>query len=123
MILSRNFVPVKGNSRWPKIGGHIDGVPFFQKEYEHLLGQSIEKFEVIKEWVDTELMPHMTRHSINENYTSYNLKHTAEKELGFYVCNSDIKYALLENDVPFKVDVNPSYPLSENFYKIRKKEN
>jgi hypothetical protein len=101
--------------------GDVDGVPFYENEYEFLVNQrSAEDYRTIKAWVDTELMPFMTRKSINERHSSYGLKHVAESELGFYVSNGDIKLALLENGVPFKAEFgspNPMYPLSERFYK------
>ena len=79
-----------------------------------------EDYLRIKSWVDTELMPYMTLKSINERHSSYGLKHIAEREVGFYVSNGDIKLALLENGVPFKAyqgSPNPSYPISQKFYR------
>jgi hypothetical protein len=100
--------------------GFIDDVPFYRSEYEYLLELDEIKYEEIKQWVDSRLMPYMTRESINEAHSSYRLKHIAENELNFYVSNGDIKYALLENSVPFKSydrSPNTTYPLSQNFYK------
>lgn len=60
--------------------GDIDGVPFYQTEYEHILKRDDEEYHLIKEWVNNELMPYMTRKSINTTHSSYGLKHVAEKE-------------------------------------------
>ena len=121
MKLNRTFTPPK-RPDWFSIG-FIDNVPFHQGEYDRLLEIDIEDYERIKEWVDTKLMPYMTCKSFNEDINSYNLKRIAEIELGFYVCNGDIKYILLENNVPFKAyDLSPNttYPICINFPKSLK---
>ena len=104
--------------------GFMDNVPFYQNEYEFLLERHPDDYQKIKEWVERELMPYMTKKMINGGPTSYSLKYEAEKDLHFYVCNSDIKFALLEKNVPFKsynFSPNVSYPLSERFYKDRRR--
>jgi len=119
MIIDRDFHFTGLKNELDDIG-FIDGVPFYRSEYKHLLELNEKDYEQIKNWVDSRLMPYMTRKSINESYSSYGLKHIAENELDFYVSNGDIKYALLENDVPFKAydrSPNTSYPLSQDFRK------
>lgn len=120
MVLNRVFETSKLRmDRHYKIG-YVDGVPFYESEYDLLLQRKIEDYNKIKEWVDTELMPYMTRKSFNERHSSYGLKHTAENELGFYVSNGDIKLILLEKGVPFKFEPgspNTVYPLSQMFYR------
>ena len=123
MELNRIFTPDYDPPRGNVITGIrlIDGVPFYQDEYDFLINKRTEEeYQAIKEWVETELMPHMTRMTINENHSSYGLKHVAEKELGFYVSNGDIKLVLLEKGVQYKScpnNPNTSYPLSEQFFK------
>jgi len=119
MNLSKEFTPFKKNGTF----GYYDGVPFLRGEYEFLLARNPGDYRRVKAWVDGKLMPFITRKSFNTRHTSYGLKHVAEKELGFYVSNGEIKLALLENGVPFDGGVlgspNPHYPLSENFFKGR----
>jgi len=120
MKLDRKFVPPA--SPHLKVG-FIDGVPFYPSEYDFLIERDAEEYLEIKRWVNAELMPYMTRKTINERHSSYGLKHVAERELGFYVCNADIKLILLERDVRFKSyyeSPNVSYPLNEEFYKRRR---
>jgi len=122
MILTKPFVPTKLQSKEAnrQIFGFMDNVPFYQNEYEFLLERLPEDYQKIKEWVERELMPYMTRKTINVWHTSYGLKHDAEKELDFYVSNGDIKLILLEKGVPFMYRYRSpyvSYPLSERFYR------
>ena len=122
MEMSRTFVPqsIRHISGLDAPIGHVDGVPFTEWEYNFLIERKADEYQQIRAWVDTELMPYMTRKSINERHNSYGLKHIAEEELGFYVSNGDIKLALLENGVPFKSypgSPNTAYPLSQRFYK------
>ena len=127
MILTKSFVPTRYQSKntghgYNPIFGFVGKVPFYQNEYEFLLERLPEDYQKIKEWVEKELMPYMTRKSINELHHSYGLKHVAEKQIGFYVSNGDIKLALMEEGVPFKAyyrDPYVSYPLSERFYRDR----
>jgi len=126
MTLNRTFNKTSRRSEKPgNLIGYLDGVPFYVDEYEFLLGRRPEDYIIIKDWVDNKLMPFMTRKSFNERHTSYGLKHIAEKELGFYVSNGDIKLALMENNVPFKEypgSPNVSYPLSQWFYKAEERQ-
>ena len=105
--------------------GYIDDVPFYQCEYDFLLKRDADEYKQIKKWVDTKLMPYMTRKSINMHHSSYGLKHTAENEIGFYVSNGDIKLILLENGVSFwKEPGNPNvaYPISQKFYRSKERK-
>ena len=105
--------------------GFIDGVPFYKSEYEFLRDRrTAEEYQLIKAWVVGELMPFMRRKYINEHHSSYGLKHTAQRELGMYVTNGDIKLALLELGVRFKKypgSPNVCYPLSKRFYSVEGK--
>jgi len=122
VFISRKFPP---ETKWDYRIGYIDGVPFYESEYNHLINsRNVEDYGKIKSWVDIELMPYMTRKTINDRHSSYGLKHIAENEIGFYVCNSDIKLILLENGVPFKKypgSPNVVYPLSQMFYNNRQR--
>ena len=123
MTLDRDFVSssLPTGTEWDRRIGHIDGVPFYENEYDFLINnRDVDDYQQIKSWVDTELMPYMTLKSINERHSSYGLKHVAERDVGFYVSNGDIKLALLENGVPFKAypgSPNISYPISQKFYR------
>ena len=123
MTLDRVFdsLGFSPETQWSQRIGNIDGVPFYENEHDFLINKRADDdYRTIKAWVDAELMPYMTRKSINIRYTSYGLKHIAQKEIGFYVSNGDIKLALMENDVPFRAVLyspNTMYPLSESFFR------
>ncbi len=125
MTVDRTFVmPKRPRIDYGKLG-FLDGVPFYVSEYDFLVDQrNEEEYHIIKQWVETELMPFMTRKSINERHSSYGLKHTAENEIGFYVSNGDIKLILMELGVPHKSywhSPNVTYPLSQRFYRVKGK--
>lgn len=72
----------------------------------------------IEEWIDSHLMPYMTRKTINYSISSYGIKHIAESELGFYVSNDAIKELLQERGVEgVLVGKNAYYPLCSKWKK------
>ena len=118
MLLDKAFIP----PQYQGSIGFVSGVPFYQNEYEFLLERLLADYLKVKEWAEAEMMPYMTRKSINERHSSYALKHAAERELGFYVSNADIKLILLDLGVPFKAyrnSPNVTYPLSQHFFRRR----
>lgn len=67
----------------------------------------------LDKWIDERIMTYMTRKSMNSNYSSYKLKHVAEREIGRYVSNDELKQVLKCKGVPHKkVGPNQIYPLS-----------
>ena len=126
MRLNRTFTMPSYRRKTEYSIGYLDSVPFYESEYEFLLERNPECYQKIQEWVENNLMPFMSRQSINERHSSYGLKHIAENELGFYVSNGDIKLALMEEGVPFKEypgSPNVCYPLSQKFYKAKERRN
>jgi len=100
--------------------GYIEGMPFSVNDYEFLLERKQEDYDKIEDWFKAQFVPYLTRKSFNEYITSYGIKHIAERELGFYVCNADIKLLTLENGVEYKKyphSPNITYKLSKDFYK------
>jgi len=102
--------------------GTVSGVPFYRSEYDFLVNSRAEAdYIVIKNWVDTELMPFMTRKTVNKRHnSSYWLKHVAERELGFYVSSADIRYALIENCINSwtpRRESHAYYPINYKFAK------
>lgn len=103
-------------------------------QYENYIkNPDLDILEKIEGWVDTRLMPYMTRKSINyKGYDSYVLKHIAEEELGpavnGYVSNEEIKYILamkgikgkakaMGNSTLDRYPINLNYPLNNEFKK------
>lgn len=66
-----------------------------------------------------EILPYMTRKTLNMKHTAYGLKHIAESEIGRYVSQNELQRTLAKFGYP----VNDFYPISQNFYKeyVRRK--
>jgi len=117
---------IKNIDEWEKIGwctGVLyvknQEIPLLLCELDFLKERTEGDYETVRRWAADNLIPYMTRKTINGRHTSYGLKHTAERELGMYVSNADIKLILAEFGIPFKARLfspNTSYPLSQKFY-------
>ena len=60
-----------------------------------------------------ELIPYMTRKTLNTKHSAYGLKHIVEKEIGRYVSQDELQQALLKFGFP----VNDFYPISQKYFK------
>jgi len=97
--------------------GEIQGVPFYKGEVEHMIERDEQEWVKICNWVQERLLPYMTVKTYNQP-SSYGIKHAAEQEIGFYVCNGDIKWILLQLGQPCKKyyrSPNVTYMLSKKF--------
>lgn len=82
--------------------GKIQEVPFYKGEVEHMVKRDEHEWIKICNWVQERLLPYMTVKTYNSP-SSYVIKHVAEKEIGLYVCNGDIKWILLQLGQPCKL--------------------
>ena len=73
----------------------------------------------LREWISANLQP---RKTINRHHTSYGLKHIAERFLGFYVSNDDMKAAMVACGFEAKQvsELNCSYNVSERSVRCAK---
>ena len=99
MLLDKDFIQPKSQN--PQAIGRLDGVSFTRQEYQYLLDRDPMKYKIIKAWVDERLMPYTKRKKPNIKAHLYKLKGCAEEDLAFYVGTEDIKYAMMENNIPF----------------------
>ena len=73
----------------------------------------------LREWISANLQP---RKAINRHHTSYGLKHIAERCLGFYVSNDDMKAAMVACGFEAEQvsELNCSYNVSERSVRCAK---
>lgn len=94
----------------------VNNMDLFFNETE--LEEIQDNQDLIQAWCKARLLPHL-KQSINFNHSSYGLKHLAEKELGFYISNGQLKYAMAMLGVNYSQRPNSPncfYPLSEKFF-------
>lgn len=92
----------------------------------NLRNTDIEANIKIQKWIKSEVVPQLIK-TINMKHSSYTIKHICEKDLEFYVSNEDIKANMSLLGIKHKVvgctGINYSYPISENFFKLKKVRN
>lgn len=67
----------------------------------------------LERYCKEEILPYMTRKTLNMKHTAYGLKHLVESEIGRYVSQDELQQVLLTFGYP----VNDFYPISQKFYK------
>lgn len=94
-------------------------IGFYESELLHLDEDPVAK-EKCMEYCKTNILPYMTRKTINRNHTSYGLKHIVEDKIDRYVSNGVLKYCLAVLGVKGyqKIgDPNIYYPISEKYFR------
>lgn len=98
-------------------------VPFSRSEWEDLLKMDPAEYNRVADFCRIQLLPCMTRSTVNFDFTSYGIKHAVEHEIGFYVSNGTVKLFLAESGIPGRSrgfqSPNLSYPLSKRLYLSR----
>lgn len=87
-------------------------------EYQTL---TVEQQILLIDYVNHYIKPYANIKTINRNLSSYILKHKAEKHLGFYVANLDMKVAMAQcgiEGVSYNQSINMYYPLSKKIKEV-----
>ena len=93
---------------------NTDVSKFFPDEPISFEMRAVTKLDLMI-WVDEQLIPYITLKRPNKKHCAYGLKHTAEQEIGRYVCEGELQAALARRGY-LVIDY---YPISENFFKKR----
>lgn len=79
------------------VSGIVDNHPWTDDGYEHD-GKLLSDFQpderaALVAWIKNNIRP---RRTVNKTYTSYGLKHIAERDLNLYISNNQFKDAMLQ---------------------------
>lgn len=90
---------------------------------EYILNCPEEHWQKVEDWIDSKIMPYMTRKSVNyDRDSSYSLKDKCERDIGYYVAEELVLYILASKGVSSEnhksirlIPTTMYYPLSSKF--------